>query len=100
MSKFYAARDRENDTVVGLKLCDLEKFTFFESRFRGLNKPSEGEISALMEHPNIIRTLEYGLSTKNEPYWVLEFIDVPGLNTRIHARDDGRLGGKRMNLIH
>lgn len=100
MSKFYAARDRETDTVVGLKLCDLEKFTFFESRFRGLNKPSEGEISALMEHPNIIRTLEYGLSTKNEPYLVLEFIDGPGLNTLIHARDEVRLGGKRMNLIH
>ncbi len=100
MSKFYAARDRENDTVVGLKLCDLEKFTFFESRFRGLNKPSEGEISALMVHPNIIRTLEYGLSTKNEPYLILEFIDGPGLNTLIHARDLERLGGKRMNLIH
>jgi len=100
MSKFYAARDRENDTVVGLKLCDLEKFTFFESRFRGLNKPSEGEISAQMVHPNIIRTLEYGLSTKNEPYLILEFIDGPGLNTLIHARDEERLAGKRMSLIH
>lgn len=100
MSKFYAARDRENDAVVGLKLCDLEKFTFFENRFRGLNKPSEGEISARMVHPNIIRTLEYGLSTKNEPYLILEFIDGPGLNTLIHARDEERLGGKRMSLIH
>ena len=53
MSKFYAARDRENDRVVGLKLCDLEKFSFFESRFKGLNKPSEGEIAAGMDHPNI-----------------------------------------------
>lgn len=100
MSKFYAARDRENDQVVGLKLCDLEKFTFFESRFKGLNKPSEGEISAQMVHPNIIRTLEYGLSTKNEPYLVMEFIDGPGLNVLIHARDEERLGGRRMNLIH
>ena len=100
MSKFYAARDRESDAIVGLKLCDLEKFTFFESRFKGLNKPSEGEISALMVHPNIIRALEYGLSTKNEPYLVMEFIDGPGLNVLIHARDEQRLGGKRMNLIH
>lgn len=100
MSKFYAARDRENDEVVGLKLCDLEKFTFFESRFKGLNKPSEGEISAQMVHPNIIRTLEYGLSTKNEPYLVMEFVDGPGLNVLIHARDEERLGGRRMKLIH
>lgn len=100
MSKFYAARDRENDQVIGLKLCDLEKFTFFESRFKGLNKPSEGEISAQMLHPNIVRTLEYGLSIKNEPYLVTEFIDGPGLNVLIHARDEERLGSRRMSLIH
>ncbi|MCA9132680.1 MAG: serine/threonine protein kinase [Planctomycetales bacterium] len=100
MSKFYAARDRENDQVVGLKLCDLEKFTFFESRFKGLKKPSEGEIAAAMQHPNIIRTLEYGLSVKNEPYLVMEFIDGPGLNVLIHARDMERLDGKRLSLIN
>ena len=100
MSKFYAARDRENEQGVGLKLCDLEKFTFFESRFKGLNKPSEGEISARMDHPNIIRTLEYGLSVKNEPYLVMEFIDGPGLNVLIHAREEERLRKTRMQLIH
>lgn len=99
MSKFYAARDRENDTMVGLKLCDLQKFSFFESRFKGLNKPSEGEIAAGMSHPNIIKTLEYGLSTRNEPYLVMEFIDGPGLNTLIQQRDMDRLAGKRLSLI-
>jgi eukaryotic-like serine/threonine-protein kinase len=99
MSKFYAARDRENDAVVGLKLCDLEKFSFFESRFKGMNKPSEGEIAASMEHPNIIKTLEYGLSIKNEPYLVMEFIDGPGLNTLIQRQDLERLGDSRLMLI-
>lgn len=99
MSKFYAARDRENDQIVGLKLCDLEKHSFFESRFKGLSKPSEGEISARMVHPNIIITLEYGLSTKNEPYLVMEFIDGPGLNVLIQARDEERLAGKHLSLI-
>ncbi len=99
MSKFYAARDRENDAMVGLKLCDLEKFSFFESRFRGMNKPSEGEIAAMMEHPNIIKTLEYGLSIKNEPYLIMEFIDGPGLNTLIQRKELDRLGDRRLPLI-
>jgi eukaryotic-like serine/threonine-protein kinase len=99
MSKFYAARDRENDRIVGLKLCDLEKFSFFESRFRGMNKPPEGEIAASMDHPNIIKTLEYGTSIKNEPYLVMEFIDGPGLNSLIQQKDLERLGNNRLPLI-
>lgn len=99
MSKFYAARDRENDQLVGLKLCDLEKFSFFESRFKGMNKPPEGEIAAMMEHPNIIKTLEYGLSIKNEPYLIMEFIDGPGLNTLIQRKETDRLAGRRLDLI-
>ncbi len=99
MSKFYAARDRESDQVVGLKLCDLEKFAFFEARFKGLQKPTEGEISAMMIHPHIIKTLEYGLSNKNEPYLVMEFIDGPGLNVLIQSRDEERLHGKRISLM-
>ncbi|MCR9291087.1 MAG: serine/threonine protein kinase [bacterium] len=99
MSKFYAARDRETDKIVGLKLCDLEKFTFFESRFKGLNKPPEGEIAASMDHPNIIKTLEYGLSINKEPYLIMEFIEGPGLNTLIQQRAEERLAGHRLSLI-
>lgn len=99
MSKFYAARDRETDQVVGLKLCDFEKFSFFESRFKGMNKPSEGEIAASMDHPNIIKTLEYGLTNQKEPYLIMEFIDGPGLNTLIQNKDSERLGQQRLPLI-
>ncbi|MEM7473473.1 MAG: serine/threonine-protein kinase [Planctomycetota bacterium] len=99
MSKFYAARDREQDRVVGLKLCDFEKFSFFESRFKGMNKPSEGEIAASMSHPNIIETLEYGLSTQKEPYLIMEFIEGPGLNTLIQTQASDRLEGRRLDLI-
>jgi serine/threonine-protein kinase len=99
MSKFFAARDRELDQVVGLKLCDLEKFSFFESRFKGMNKPPEGEVAAAMDHPNIIKTLEYGLTNKKEPYLLMEFIDGPGLNTLIQNKDIERLGDRRLPLI-
>jgi eukaryotic-like serine/threonine-protein kinase len=99
MSKFFAARDRENDKLVGLKLCDLEKFSFFEARFKGMNKPIEGEIAAMMDHPNIIKTLEYGLSTNNEPYMLMEFIDGPGVNTLIQRKELDRLDDKRLSMI-
>ena len=99
MSKFFAARDRDRDEIVGLKLCDLEKFSFFESRFKGMNKPTEGEIAAGMDHPNIIKTLEYGLTTSKEPYLVMELIDGPGLNTLIQNKATDRLGDHRLSLI-
>ncbi|MGN6548162.1 MAG: serine/threonine protein kinase [Aureliella sp.] len=99
MSNFIVARDRENNTIVGVKLCDLEKVKFFESRFKGMNKPSEGEIATSMHHKYIVETLEYGLTTKGAPYLVMELVDGPGLQTLIHNREAGMLDGKRLNLM-
>ena len=44
MSAFYMARDKKSDEVVGLKILDVEKTEHFESRFKGIAKPTEGEI--------------------------------------------------------
>ena len=99
MSNFIVARDRENDRIVGVKLCDLEKVQFFESRFKGMNKPSEGEIATSMHHKYVVETLEYGLSTKGAPYLVMEFVDGPGLQTLIHNREAEMLEGKRLLLM-
>ncbi len=99
MSAFYVAKDRELNRTVGLKLCDLEKFRFFENRFKGMNKPSEGSVAASMHHPNIVETLEYGLTNKDEPYLVMEFVEGPGLQLLIHNREEAMLEGKRLSLI-
>lgn len=99
MSNFIVARDRETNTIVGVKLCDIEKVKFFESRFKGMNKPSEGEIATSMHHKNVVETLEYGVSTKGAPYLVMEFVDGPGLQTLIHNREAGLLDGKRLSLM-
>ncbi len=99
MSSFFVARDRELNRTVGLKLCDLEKFRFFESRFKGMNKPSEGSIASSMHHPNIVETLEYGTTSKDEPYLVMEFVEGPGLQLLIHNREADMLAGKRLGLI-
>ena len=62
MSNFFVARDRENDKIIGVKLCDAVKVSFFENRFRGLNKPTEGEIAMGMRHRLIVETYEYAMS--------------------------------------
>ncbi|MFV2067737.1 MAG: serine/threonine protein kinase [Pirellulales bacterium] len=98
MSKFYKARDRETGEIVGLKVLDRIKTDAFEARFKGLNKPSEGEISAQLEHPRIVRTLRYGITTKNEPFLVMEFLNGPGLNSLIIGRHR-ELDGQRLTLL-
>ncbi|MFP6751035.1 MAG: serine/threonine protein kinase, partial [Pirellulaceae bacterium] len=56
MSKFYMARDRENDNTIGLKVADAKKTKLFESRFKELKKPSEGEIAISIDHPHVVNT--------------------------------------------
>ena len=68
------------------------------ARFKGLKKPSEGEIGQAIHHPHVVETLEYGLTTTGQYYVVLEFLDGPGLNSVIVARDR-RLEGRRVDLL-
>lgn len=98
MSSFQAVRDRQTDQIVGLKVLDKEKTEQLEMRFRGLNKPSEGEIASLFNHPRIVRTLGYGLTTKGEQFVVMEYLDGPGLNSLIIGKSK-LLDGNRLALM-
>lgn len=100
MSNFFVAKDRlNNNQIVGVKLCDIEKVEFFENRFKGLKKPSEGQIAFGMDHPNIAKTMEYGISTKGQPYLIMEFVDGPGLQVLIQEQDEAKLKGRRLSMI-
>jgi serine/threonine protein kinase len=98
MSTFYMARDRQTGRIVGLKLLDAKKTAAFESRFKGLKKPSEGEIGMAIHHSYVIQTLEYGTTTDGQQFILLEFLDGPGLNSALVAKKT-RLDGKRLTLI-
>jgi len=98
MSKFYMARDLHTDEIVGLKTLDPEKTAFFESRFRGLNKPCEGEIAVQLKHPHIVKTLEHGLTTNDEQYLVMEFLEGAGMNSLLVGRDP-LLDSRRVKFI-
>ncbi len=98
MSRFYMARDRHTGEIVGLKIIDPEKMAQFEQRFRGLKKPWEGEIAIRLQHPNIVRTLEYGWTTKGEPFLVMEYLQGGVLSHLLVARDP-RLEGLKLTII-
>lgn len=86
MSKVFQAYDRELGRTVCLKVLDKVKTATFEGRFKGLNKPSEGEICAMLRHPNLVATYEHGVSTKGEPFLVMEWIEGYGLNFMVETK--------------
>jgi serine/threonine-protein kinase len=98
MSTFYMARDRNTKEIIGLKILDREKTAHLESRFVGVDKPKEGDIAVSISHPHIVRTMEHGISTDNEQFLVMEFLDGPGLNSLIVGRSEALLG-KRLDLL-
>ncbi|MEO2048427.1 MAG: serine/threonine-protein kinase [Pirellulales bacterium] len=98
MSNFFQARDRQTGQIVGLKIIDKVKYEQLEMRFRGLGKPSEGEIATSFNHPKIVTTHSYGITTKDEPFLVMDFLDGPGLNSLILSRNNC-LNGNRLTLM-
>ncbi len=98
MSEFYKARDRQNGRIVGLKILDAAKTAVFESRFKGLKKPTEGEIAVSLVHPHVVTTYEHGLTTSGQQYLVMEFLDGPGMNSLIIGRDS-LLAGRRIAFL-
>ncbi|MBC8352291.1 MAG: serine/threonine protein kinase [Planctomycetes bacterium] len=98
MSSFYMARDRETDRIVGLKIADQEKLTAFEARFKGLKKPSEGEIAINLKHPHVVETFDYGTTKNGLRFLVMEFLEGQGLHALIND-EDTILEGKRLQLI-
>ena len=98
MSNFHMARDRKTGQVVGLKILDMEKNALFEARFKGLKKPTEGQIALQLKHPRIVETFETGMTKDGKQYIVMEFVHGQGLHAIIKNRDPV-LNGKRLMLF-
>jgi serine/threonine-protein kinase len=98
MSRFYMARNRRTGQIVGLKILDPGKTAVFEGRFKGLQKPTEGEIAIRFAHPYIVQTFEHGLTTDGCQYLVMEYLNGGGMNSLLAAKDE-RLDGRRVTFI-
>ncbi len=100
MANFFVAKDHDHeDRLVGVKVVELEKFELFESRFKGLNKPSEAAIAMEMNHPFIAETFETGFSLKGEPVIIMEYVAGPSLQNIVVQKQENHLAGKRIKLI-
>ncbi len=98
MSNFHRALDKKQNKMVGLKILDSEKTNAFESRFKLLKKPSEGEIGLKLQHPRIVETYETGRLTDGRKFIVMEYIEGTGLNSLIKMGSKS-LDGNRLFLI-
>lgn len=96
MSSFFMARDRTTGKTVGLKILDPEKCAAFEARFKGLKKPSEGEIAMQLKHPRIVETLECGTTKDGKQYVVMEFVNGAGMHSLIKNRDPVLNGNRHL----
>ncbi len=88
MSKVWRARDGMTGKMVALKVLDLEKTRRLESRFVGLDKPTEGEVAVQLSHPNIVRTFEHGITTEGEQFLVMEFVEGLGMSFLVDAQNE------------
>jgi len=88
MSKVWRARDTLSGRTVALKVLDKEKTLRLEARFADLNKPTEGDIAVQLNHPHIVRTLEHGITTDNEQFLVMEFVEGLGLSYLVDVQND------------
>jgi eukaryotic-like serine/threonine-protein kinase len=98
MSTFRVAKEINTNRTVGIKFLDKEKTAHFNARFKGLNKPSEGEIGMKIRHPRVVTTMEYGMTTQGQEYILMEYIPGPGLNMLVQNVSD-ELKKNRLRLI-
>lgn len=99
MSNFFVAKDRKTQRTVGVKLLDIEKVELFEARFKGLGKPTEGQIALGMKHPHVVETYEAGVTTKGQPILIMEYVGGPSLQHLIVKREEASVAGRRLMLI-
>jgi len=88
MSKVWKATDLQTGRTVALKVLHKEKTAKFEARFQGLHKPHEGEIALSLDHPNIVKTHEFGWTLEDEMFLVMEFVDGVSLSLLVDLQNE------------
>lgn len=88
MSKVWRARDTLSGRLVALKVLDRIKTKRYEQRFVGMGKPTEGEVAIQLRHPHIVRTFDIGLSTDDEQFLVMEFVEGMGLSYLVDVQNE------------
>lgn len=88
MSKVWRARDNMTGRMLAVKVLDKMKTERFEARFVGLKKPTEGDIATTLQHPNIVHTIEHGITTEGEQYLVMDFVEGLSLSYLVDVQNE------------
>ena len=99
MSKVWRATDTETGRTVVIKVLDTPKTAALKKRFVGLKRPDEGEIAVTLDHPNVVKTFEYGTTNQKEEFLVMEFVDGVGFNVLVETRAKQLMGNELDYLI-
>ena len=99
MSTFRVAKEIGTGKLFGLKFLDTEKTEYFKARFKGLKKPTEGQIAIQFKHPLIVETFEYGSTVAGQEYILMEHLAGSGLDFLIRQKDPSLFGPHRLKLI-
>jgi serine/threonine protein kinase len=97
MSRVYRAVDNETGRAICLKVQDLAKTSAAMSRAIGGHRPTEGAIAEQIVHPHVVRTYDWGVSTKGEYFIVMEFID--GVSLTFVRESRGLPLGAKLELL-
>ncbi|NLW51603.1 MAG: serine/threonine protein kinase [Candidatus Brocadiaceae bacterium] len=82
MSTIWRARHPQTGTAFALKILTPESAELQDS-FGKVFAAEEGKTALGLNHPNVIKTYEYGRQGRNEYYIVMEYVDGPNLETLI-----------------
>lgn len=89
MSKVWRARDSHSQKTVALKVLDKVKTQKFEARFPpSYKKPSEGQVAVKLKHPHVVETYEFGTTTDDEQFLVMEFVEGLSLTVLIEMQNE------------
>lgn len=97
-STIKKVQDKKTGDIYALKILDRAHKTSFEGRFKGLEKPSEEEIAEQIKNPNVIETIEHGLTTRDEPYVLMEYFESRPLQTLIQYYPH-EMNGQRVKIL-
>lgn len=82
MSRVWKARQPSTGHICALKILTPESVEMMDT-FRKVFEAEEGAIALRLDHPNVIKTFDYGRGGKDEYYIAMEFVDGPNLETLI-----------------
>ena len=82
MSRIWKARRPGSGEICALKILTPESAEMMD-RFKSVFEAEEGAIALGLEHPNVIKTFDFGRGRQGEYYIAMEYVDGPNLETLV-----------------